>query len=131
MLQTKCIKAAISHNDGLRISTMSRHTLSDGVTADPELTDERFDLWWVDLAPPLKLVGAYYRAEVDWSYFAQTYQDYLRTPERQEQVRALGAMATIQNVTVLCIEPAPAQCHRRLLAEEAQSIMPSLGVVIG
>ena len=39
MLRTKCIKAPIESEDDLRVSVMSRHTLADGITPDPEIND--------------------------------------------------------------------------------------------
>jgi uncharacterized protein YeaO (DUF488 family) len=55
---------------------MSRHTLQDGVTPDPRIV--AFDAWWQDLAPPPKLVGAYYKRGLPWAEFEAAYKDHLR-----------------------------------------------------
>ncbi|MDO9231385.1 MAG: hypothetical protein Q7U36_02815 [bacterium] len=45
-----------------RISVMSRHTKEDGVTPDERIVEGvTFDEWQKDFAPPVKLIGAYYR----------------------------------------------------------------------
>ncbi|MBI5803556.1 hypothetical protein HY448_02625, partial [Candidatus Pacearchaeota archaeon] len=60
-LYTKCILSAPSYVDRVRISVMSRHTLNDGITPDERITSEKFNLHVPELAPPLKLIGDYYK----------------------------------------------------------------------
>jgi uncharacterized protein YeaO (DUF488 family) len=117
MLQTKSILAPISHDDGLRISVMSRHTLSDGVTPDHRIHQGLFDQWWPELAPAASLVGDYYKRELDWSRFEAAYIEQLHQPDAVRRIGSLILLARVQVVTLLCIEDEPVQCHRRLLAE--------------
>lgn len=57
MLKTKCIKDKPSLDDGERISVMSRHTLCDGETPDPEITLDSYDGWDKELAPTTETGG--------------------------------------------------------------------------
>ena len=118
MLRTKSILAPKSLGDGIRISIMSRHTENDGITPNPEITDESYDFWIPELAPPLKLVGAYYRNEVYWDQFKDNYISHIRSNEIYKKVDLLSGLSLDMNVTLLCVEETPELCHRRLLAEE-------------
>lgn len=125
MLRTKSIKAPIETHDGLRLSVMSRHTLSDGVTPDPEISSSVFDEWWVELAPPARLVGAHYRNEVSWDEFAVGYTDHLRSGAHENFLKLIK-LALLRDVTVMCVEATPDFCHRRLLAEAATAYEPNI-----
>lgn len=129
-LKTKSIKKPRLPDDGLRISIMSRHTLNDGVTRDGEITDETFDMWWRELAPPPQLIGAYYNRGLPWQDFERDFKIFLCLPHIQARLRSLIALARDSSVTILCIEPTPERCHRRLVAEACRDIDPSLEVFI-
>ena len=130
MLRTGCIKNPRRPEDGLRVSVMSRHTLADGVTPDPEITDALFDEHWVILAPPPTLVGDYYKRGLSWGSFAVRYAKYLEREDVQPAVWRIIELAKTGNITVLCIEPSPEQCHRRLLAAACATLDPALQVLI-
>ncbi|MBD3319274.1 DUF488 family protein [Candidatus Woesearchaeota archaeon] len=127
MLYTRCIFHPFDREqEGVRISVMSRHTLSDGKTRDPRITPATYDLWKPRFAPPDRLVGDWYKRGLLWEDFERRYLDYLGTIERE--VFALAANAVEQSLTVLCIEESPRRCHRRLLAEECQRLIPRLSI---
>lgn len=130
MLQTKCIFASAESMDGLRISVMSRHTADDGKTKDPRFYQGIYDEWRPTLAPPLKLVGALKRGEIDWAEFADNYNEHLNVPQVDRAIQELLRAAMESNVTIMCAEEAPENCHRRLIAEKCQLIVPSLEVVV-
>ncbi|MBT7902761.1 DUF488 domain-containing protein [Candidatus Woesearchaeota archaeon] len=130
MLKTKSILAPIEESDGRRISVMSRHTLNDGITPDDRITSDKYDSHLTAFAPPLKLVGAYYKQRVDWTEFEMQYLEYLRTPKMREQVRSLAAESLETTITIMCIEETPDKCHRRLLAEECLTYQSGLQVLI-
>lgn len=130
MLRTKSFRAALDPLDGKRISVMSRHTLSDGITPDPEITPELFDEWWAELAPPPRLVGDHYKRNLPWDRFASIYLEHLRKPDVSGRVLWLAQRALVEDITVLCVEIEPEQCHRRLLAEEALALEPNLTIYI-
>ena len=129
-LKTKCIKAGRSVSDGLRISVMSRHTLNDGITPDPEITRESFDEWWQNVSPEPSLIGSYYKRGLSWEKFAERFKEFLSSSEIQERLKELISLSRKGNVTILCVEKSPEFCHRRLIGEECRKLEPSLNVVI-
>lgn len=129
-LRTRPIRSAPRESDGLRISIMSRHTLNDGETPDPEITDASFDEWWPELAPPPSLIGAYYKRNLPWVVFEREFKSYLRLCEQNKRLQTLMKLAKNSNATILCIEPTPEFCHRRLVAEACREIDPLLEVLI-
>jgi len=128
-LFTKYILHNKTHNDGIRISVMSRHTLSDGETVDNRIASNKFDEHLPELAPSLKLVGDYYKRSLPWEQFEQRYIKEIRGPEKAKLVIYLANRALREDITILCIEDNPEYCHRRLLAEECLKYEPKLGVV--
>ena len=134
-LRTGCIKNNRKVGDGLLISIMSRHTLRDGRTPDREITNASFDEWWPELAPPDALIGWYYKQEQPpsreiWETFEEKFLYYLRWTDAGMYLRHLAELAHYGDVTILCIEPTPERCHRRLIAEACKRIDPSLRIII-
>ena len=129
-LKTKSIKKPRMTDDGLCISIMSRHTLNDGVTPDEEITKESFDEWWPELAPPLSLIGAYYKQGLPWKDFEREFRNYLQLPQAQARLQSLVALAQSSTVTILCIESTPEHCHRRLVAEMCHDMDALLEILI-
>ncbi|MEI7719487.1 MAG: DUF488 domain-containing protein [archaeon] len=130
MLRTKSILAPRESFDGVRISVMSRHTLNDGITPHPQITDSNYILWLQILAPPIKLVGDYYKRNLPWEQFAEKYLQYIRQGDAKREVQSLAERSLHHNITFLCIEDSPENCHRRLLAEECKRYEPSLALSI-
>lgn len=130
MLKTRCIKLPPHADDGVRISVMSRHTLIDGVTPDPEITPDTFHLWWKVLGPPPKLIGAYCRGDIVWNDFDRLFRMYLVLPNVEVFMRRLIRRAETSTITIMCVEETPERCHRRLIAETCFAIDPSLEVKI-
>jgi len=64
MIFTESILNEKHSDSGIRISVMSRHTLNDGVTPNPEITSDKYDEHIPKLAPHPKLIGAYYKREL-------------------------------------------------------------------
>lgn len=118
-LNTKPITSQRMAEDGIRLSVMSRHTLQDGITPDNEIAENSFDEHWPELGPPPKLIGDWYKRGLLWDDFARRYNAYLETVPKQVE-SLLGLLVCTQTVTLLCIEPEPEHCHRRLLAEYCQ-----------
>lgn len=130
MLKTKCIKAPIESDDGFRVSIMSRHTLSDGITVDPEISGGLYSAWWPVLAPPAGLIGAYYKRGLKWADFEAGYNQHLKASEAVDAIINLSNLALRSTVTVLCIEETPEFCHRRLLAEKCQRMTSAIVINI-
>jgi uncharacterized protein YeaO (DUF488 family) len=126
MLKTKCILTPREILDGQRISIMSKHTLNDGITPNPEITQGSYGLWIPKLSPPLKLLGDYYKRGLTWEEFEKTYSQYLNTPEIQKEIKKLSHRALTSNLILLCIELTPENCHRRILANKFKIYQPQL-----
>ena len=127
-LYTSCIYH--QNHPGRRISVMSKHTLADGRTPDPRITEQSYDEWLRILAPPLRLVGDYYQRGLSWEQFATHYRAYLQWEDVNEKVAELSHRALTGDITLLCVEEEPEKCHRRLLAQECKRERPELSVVI-
>ena len=130
MLRSKPVRASRGERDGLRASVMNRHTLNDGKTPDPTISEDMYDVWWPQFAAPPRLLGDYYKRGMSWDEFETRYADYLETAEASESVMLLANAALHRNVTVLCTEEAPDHCHRRLLVAHCQLLVPELEVDI-
>lgn len=128
MLFTKSIFLPKSISDGLRISIMSRHTLEDGQTPHPRITESSYDLWLKILAPPAKLVGDYYKRGLSFEDYGFRYTDYLLQPLVFEEVKKLANLAERQDITLLCFEESAEKCHRRIIAEECKKCNPLLRI---
>lgn len=129
-LFTKSIVGEKTPEDGKRISVMSRHTLEDGQTPDERIVEgESFDEWQKDFAPPGKLVGAYYRKEIDWAEYERQYLEFLRSEEIRPKIEDFAKRCEEETITLMCIEEIADRCHRRLLAEELQKYRPNLKIV--
>jgi len=129
-LKTKCIKKPREESDGWRLSIMSRHTLDDGTTPDPEIALEMYDEWCPKFAPRPRLIGAYKREEISWEKFEWEFMRYLASPKIQPALCSLARAARQFDITILCVEETPEHCHRRLVAEACKKIDPSLEIVI-
>ena len=127
VLYTRCI-FDFHPDDGCRISIMSRHTYEDGKTPDPRITPQHYDIHWPELGPPARLVGAYYNRGLPWDEFESKFCGYLL--RRRDRLHEIIDHALHEPVTLLCIEPTPERCHRRLVAEECNRIEPELDILI-
>ncbi len=129
MLKTGCILTYYNEQDTLRVSIMSRHTLNDGTTLDRRITEGiSYDEHWNVFAPPLKLIGDYYKRYLPWEEFEKRYFDYLDSI--REEVENLTLAAAGKDIRLLCIEKTSEKCHRRLLAERCKENYPELEVLI-
>jgi uncharacterized protein YeaO (DUF488 family) len=109
---------------------MSRHTLNDGITPDKSITNEMFDEWQPLLAPSPTLLGEYYIRGLPWHEFEEEFKAQLDRPLTARSVQIIAELAMDKNVTLLCTEQTPEQCHRRIIAERCQFIIPELVTII-
>jgi len=126
MLKTKSILKEKEKSDGIRISVMSRHTYSDGITPDIRIKENLYEEHLQKLAPEQKLIGAYYKRGLSWNEFEKKYLEQLQTKETSDKVKKLAKRSLEEDITILCIEDSPEKCHRRILAEECKRYEPSL-----
>ena len=128
MLRTKSILAPKGDYDRIRISIMSRHTLRDGITPDKRIDENSYDEWLREFAPPLKLIGDYYKRNLPWEKFEERYLDHLKFI--YDKVKKLSETALKKDITLLCIKESSEKCHRRLLAEECKRIKRELEILV-
>lgn len=122
VLRSKSILQPIEAHDGTRVSVMSRHTLNDGITPHPQITDEMYDYHMDSLAPPAKLLGDYYKRGLSWQDFEEGYREFLNRDETIQAIECLSYLALNRTVTLLCIEEDDSFCHRRLLIEAIERV---------
>lgn len=138
MLRSQPIKAART-NPGEYFSIMSRHTLADGRTPDPEIDCDVAQHLKI-FSPPDRLVGDWYGGKLGdhnrenfEKNFRPRYIDHLSS--RELLVRNLAERAINRDITVMCIEPtpqfgSPLLCHRRLFVEYSKILLPALQVEV-
>lgn len=119
-LFTKSIQARKSESDGIRICIMRR---------PGDYNDADFDIWMPVLSPSHKLLDDFHSKKVDWSGYVSRFNK--EVIERQGRyLKILTKVACKQDITLLCWEESPKQCHRRLVVEECMRINPKLKIVI-
>ncbi len=74
-------------------------------------------------APPKELFDAYRDNKVDWPEMEKQYNQVL------EERDTLQNIELFENACLLCSEPKPQQCHRRLLAEFIARKVPGVNII--
>jgi uncharacterized protein (DUF488 family) len=78
------------------------------------------------LAPPAHLVARYTRDD-DWPAYARDFEELvLASPDAKRAMMDLLARIDYETIALLCLEPTPQQCHRRLVAERVRDLAPDL-----
>jgi len=70
-----------------------------------------------EFAPTKNILDAYKKKEIDWS----KYESQFRQLMTERQIENLVTCEEINNACLLCSEPKPEKCHRRLIAEYLQN----------
>jgi uncharacterized protein (DUF488 family) len=83
-----------------------------------------------ELAPPNDLLERY-RKDKDWESYVRDFEHLvLATQQAIETMRELLQRSCNDEVTaLLCSEPTPERCHRRLVVERMREMEPSLEIV--
>jgi uncharacterized protein (DUF488 family) len=82
-----------------------------------------------ELAPPDALLNRY-RADKDWAAYERDFDDFVLNAAAAET--AMGELITRSDRAVfalLCSEPTPERCHRRLIVERMKQIEPALQIL--
>ncbi len=85
----------------------------------------------LELAPPNELLDRY-RSDKDWDAYERDFDELvMKTPAAERTMASLLERSRTQNevVALLCSEPTPECCHRRLVAERMQQMEPSLQIL--
>jgi len=118
MLITRSIKAPIAIEDDLRICIMR------SVDQEKHPEYKPFDELWEELAPSNRLLKDYLNG-LPWVDYVQRFTSEVLA-WKQNVIIKLAKMALVQNVTILCVEPVPDTCHRRLVALACKMYFPEL-----
>ncbi len=82
-----------------------------------------------ELAPPDTLLDRF-RSDKDWAAYERDFEELvLQTPAAAQAVSDLIERSNRETVALLCSEPTPDRCHRRLVAERMKKIDPSLKII--
>jgi uncharacterized protein (DUF488 family) len=82
-----------------------------------------------ELAPPDALLDRY-RSDKDWAAYERDFERLvLQAPAAKHAMTELIERSRNETVALLCSEPTPDRCHRRLIAERMTKIDPSLNVI--
>ena len=79
-----------------------------------------------DLAPTAEVLDAY-KTDRDWRAYERSFRSLLS--EREAQVAGSEILASFRRPCLLCAEPSPEHCHRRLVAEWWQEHLPGVEIV--
>lgn len=121
-LFTKCFTAMPRPGDGVRISVLSSHVLSDG-TPDPRITKGLFDEHYPVLAPSPGLLLAIKNGMTPTA-FERAYSLELRRNVNSFRVMAeIGGMSLTEDVTLLSFEREPPHFHVKILTRMITNII--------
>ena len=69
------------------------------------------------LSPTEDFLKAYQKGEIDWDGYEVQFHDLMRRRNIIEYLRNHYAPLMEKNICLLCSEPTPERCHRRLVAD--------------
>lgn len=88
----------------------------------PFLLKELCDCKYVhktDYAPTKEILSAYQKKEIDWIGYEQQFIPLIE--KRKIEIDFEKTFSNYNKVCLLCTEPTPEMCHRRLVAEYLQA----------
>lgn len=115
-LLTKSAQAPKASEDGVRICIMRRPG-----------ADLEWDIWMPTLAPSHELLNSYHEGKTSWLEYEERFENEVLRPN-QEYIKIVCELAKKRDITLLCWEDTPDQCHRRLVVEACQKVDPELEV---
>ena len=75
-----------------------------------------------EFAPTKELLSNYQKGTVSWAEYETVFDGIME--KRGEYKEFLQRFQKFDRVCLLCSEPTPDHCHRRLVAEKIQSVAP-------
>jgi uncharacterized protein (DUF488 family) len=78
-----------------------------------------------ELAPPDALLDRY-REDKDWEAYVRDFEEILSSNDAVSTMQSL--LDRSDRVALLCSEPTPDKCHRRLVAERMQQMDPDVQI---
>jgi len=77
-----------------------------------------------ELAPTAEILDAYKSKQMDWALYEEAFMKLMRERRVEETV----AREVLDGAVLLCSEPKPEKCHRRLVAEYFQRAWGNLDI---
>ena len=121
-LKTKSIRADVSEDDGLRICIMRSYNPEKHPDYKP------IDQHWIELSPPPELLEDYQKGLSWQDYLYRFTQEVLIY--QTDRIRELAELATKKDITLLCYEETPDNCHRSIIAKLCKMHQPGLEVIL-
>jgi uncharacterized protein YeaO (DUF488 family) len=125
------MSAEPSVHDGLRICVMRDSTIYNRHLAAFREKSNRpmYDMQLKSLSPPGWLKEYYQQERISWDEYVRVFaREVLK--KQSELIKSISYLAMHSDITLLCSEKTPEQCHRRLLAEECKKYQPKLEVIL-
>lgn len=66
-----------------------------------------------DFAPTKEILDAYKKKKIDWNEYVRLFSKLIKERKIEKKITA----EELNNACLLCSEPTPEQCHRRLVSE--------------
>ena len=73
----------------------------------------------IELAPTKEILDNYKKGIIDWSEYESEFRKLMKNRRVEEEF--VAKFGGFRNVLLLCSEPTPEHCHRRLVAEYLSS----------
>jgi uncharacterized protein YeaO (DUF488 family) len=133
-LRTKSVFLEPSEDDGIRLMIVQRSLVDLCVQKDPELSwdPEDADDWIKALYPSEDQKRRILETGSGYRELKENYRGSLSHPIRRIFLEEIikTVLEEQVNVTLLCVESGPSQCHRGITAEFAKEIGSQIPVII-
>ena len=103
--------------EGLRVGTVRRPPR--GVPKARFARDDRYDVWFPNLAPSLETMkqGLAVRTTAEWNAYRRKYLAEMSRPDAKHDLALLAAMSHVTDFSVGCYCEDESRCHRSLLRQ--------------
>lgn len=84
-------------------------------------------LHYVEYAPTKDILTGYKKKDISWHEYEKQYASLME--KRGNHTRFSNEFSDYDTICLLCSEPEPDHCHRRLIAEMIQSANPDIDLI--
>jgi uncharacterized protein (DUF488 family) len=77
-----------------------------------------------DFSPSKDILDSYHSKNIDWQIYESKFGELLETRNPISQIKSLN----IDHACLLCAEPTPDKCHRRLVADYIKRYYPETAI---